>query len=271
MIDLQNINLKVKINAKHHAITKKFAIQQDTVEKGKQVYLNTLAVLVVNDFLKWMNVNTDLESGESWNPVTRCFFDVADLVIPNLGKIECRRVIATENKTVFELPSEVQEDRIAYIFVKFVEELQECELMGFYPVINSLEPITTISEDQLEPIEEITDYLFKLEIAHDFLASDDEVAIRFRKRFDPESLQKIVIQLEKNYHNISKESERKRKMGVFLKQLAGGEETEDEKTEILVLSRTKNSSNNSSQSKGEDWVSLAEELLEKFAEIWTEN
>ncbi|HEY9704945.1 MAG TPA: DUF1822 family protein, partial [Allocoleopsis sp.] len=93
----------VPLNQSFHETALKFAKEQNTTAKGKQVYLNTLAVLAVNDFVQWLHIETDLESSDSWNIVVRLFQNVADLVLPNLGTIECIPVILSENKKVISI------------------------------------------------------------------------------------------------------------------------------------------------------------------------
>jgi hypothetical protein len=162
-LTLENPQITVKLSEKYHQIAKQFASEQSTKEKVKEVYLNTLTVNVVNDFLQWFEIETDLEAGESWNPIIRRFNNVADLVIPKLGKIECYPVIESENQTTFSIPTEVQEDRLAYVFVQFSEQLNNCSILGYYPVSDPDEEITEISLNQLKPIEELPEYLYQLE------------------------------------------------------------------------------------------------------------
>lgn len=112
-----------------------FAAEQATPEKGMRVYLNTLAVWTVHRYLNWLHIETDITQGESWNPSLRALFDVADLEIPNLGKVECRPVLTGEEAIL--LPPEVRQNRSGYLAVRFWETLGEVELLGFYPAIAS--------------------------------------------------------------------------------------------------------------------------------------
>ncbi|GET40512.1 DUF1822 family protein [Microseira wollei] len=71
-------------------MARQFAIEQPTEEKALQVYLNTLAVYAVNNYLRIMDISTDLKGGDSWNPVIRFACDVADLWVTGVGRLECR-------------------------------------------------------------------------------------------------------------------------------------------------------------------------------------
>ncbi len=153
--------IEISLNSQEHNIARQFALEQDTPQKGKQVYLNTLVIFATHNFLEWLGIETDLEMGNSWNPAVRCFHDVADLVIPNLGKLECRPVLLGEK--IISLPVEVTEDRIAYIGVQFEEKLNKVQLLGFYPA--SYPQTQEIEIARLEPIETLIDYIDRIESA----------------------------------------------------------------------------------------------------------
>ena len=125
----QSQRLSVPVSQKAHRWAEEFAAEQDTPSKGKQVYLNTLAVYAVHSYLKWLNIETALNQGDSWHRCLRAIFDVADLVLPGVGKLECRPVLPQEAAII--LPTEVMQDRIGYIAVQFSQELYSVELLGF--------------------------------------------------------------------------------------------------------------------------------------------
>ncbi|BAY82247.1 hypothetical protein NIES267_17260 [Calothrix parasitica NIES-267] len=149
--------LQIPLGKDAHQKAEEFAAEQDTVDKGKQVYLNTLAVYAVNNYLKWLSVETALHQSDSWNWSTRKFFDIADLMLPNVGRIECRPVLPGEE--VIVLPQEVTQERIGYIAVKFNNQLDFVEILGFVParpVINNSE---TIEINRFESIDILIDII----------------------------------------------------------------------------------------------------------------
>ncbi|MGF1675513.1 MAG: DUF1822 family protein [Rivularia sp. (in: cyanobacteria)] len=123
--------LRVPLGKDAHRYAEKFAGEQDSVEKGKQVYLNTLAVYAVNNYLKWLNIETALHQSDSWNWSIRTFFDIADLMLPNVGRIECRPVLPGEDAVI--LPQEVTQERIGYVAVRLTKQLDFVEILGFIP------------------------------------------------------------------------------------------------------------------------------------------
>lgn len=134
MSSTETLCLTITLGQEAHALARQFAVEQTTPQKGKQTYLNTLAVYAVYSYLKWMQIDTALEEGDSWHPLKRALFDVADLVIPNIGKLECRPVKPGE--TVIYLPPEAMENRIGYVAVQFSERLNEVQLLGFVRTVN---------------------------------------------------------------------------------------------------------------------------------------
>ena len=134
MINQPNLSLIVPLRREAHCLAKQFATQQATPHKGKQVYLNTLAVYAVNSYLKWLQIEADIHQGHSWLPNLRALFNVADLVLPGVGKLECRPILPGE--TACNLPLEVREDRIGYVAVQFGDRLDEVQLLGFIRAVD---------------------------------------------------------------------------------------------------------------------------------------
>ncbi len=148
--------LSVPLGREAHRQASQFAAEQATPQKGKRVYLNTLAVYAVHSYLKWLQIESDLSQSESWHPGLQALFDVADLVLPGIGKLECRPVLPGE--TTFSLPPEVTEDRIGYVAVLFSERLDEVQLLGFvrHDTSNVLEQILIAD---IQPIDTLLDYI----------------------------------------------------------------------------------------------------------------
>lgn len=148
--------LTVPLGREAHCVARQFATEQVTPQKGKQVYLNTLAVYAVHSYLKWLKVETDLHQGHSWHSGMRTVFNVADLSIPGTGKLECRPVLPGE--AVCELPLEARRDRIGYVAVQFGERLDKAQLLGFATVdiSNSSEQILIAD---LQPLDTLLDFI----------------------------------------------------------------------------------------------------------------
>ena len=64
----ESTNIKVSLSPYAHSYAAQFAAEQTTPRKGKHVYLNTLAVYAVNNYLKWLNIPSNLAQSDCWNP-----------------------------------------------------------------------------------------------------------------------------------------------------------------------------------------------------------
>jgi hypothetical protein len=133
-----------------------FANQQPNPTKAEQIRLNTLAVLVVQDYLQLMEIPTRLTASDSWNRVLRLCADVADLQVAGLGRLECRPVLP--NQTLCPVPPESWSDRIGYVVVELDEAAESAQLLGFVPKATT----ETLLLNQLRSPEELLDHLAEL-------------------------------------------------------------------------------------------------------------
>ena len=140
-----------------HAIASEFAAEQTTSQKGKKIYLNTLAVYAVHSYLKWLQIETDLSQGNSWHPGLRSLFDVADLVVPGVGKLECCSFLPGE--TALSLPLEATQDRFGYVAVQFDENLNEVQLLGFVSANDVTNNSQFISIADLQSLDTLLSYI----------------------------------------------------------------------------------------------------------------
>jgi hypothetical protein len=143
--------ISVPLDHEAHRYAEEFAAEQATPEKGKQVYLNILAVYAVHSYLKWLGVETDLTAGNSWHPGLRALLNVADLVLPNIGKLECCPVLPGES--TLKIPLEVTQDRIGYVAVQFHSSLDSVQLRGFVPASTFTQLPEEIHLEQLQSLD----------------------------------------------------------------------------------------------------------------------
>ena len=241
--------LTVPIELKAHEMARHLAAAQSTVQKGKRVYLNALAVYAVHSYLKWLQIETDFNSSDSFNPAKTALANVADLVITGIGSLECRPVLPGE--TAIFLPDEVIENRIGYVGVQFSDRLDSVQLLGFVPSLDSSNPLQQLAVAELMPIDTLIEQITRLEEAIAFLETDDPVAVQVRARVETRSPSNIVAQLERIYRTCEEYEWRYAGGEMLAGSTAGGEFTRE-----------------SVDSADTDLQDLAEALLEKLAEIW---
>ena len=150
-------SINIPLGRKAHATAEEFAALQVTPQKGKRVYLNTLAVYAVHSYLKWLQVDSELGQSDSWNSGLQSLSDLADLVISEIGLLECRSVLPGE--TFFAIPPQAKEDRIGYVAVRFEANLERAELLGFLPAIATSNNLQQIPLTSLQPLDTLLDYL----------------------------------------------------------------------------------------------------------------
>ncbi|KAB8332831.1 DUF1822 family protein [Scytonema tolypothrichoides VB-61278] len=141
--------ISIPIPAKFRETALEFAQEQPTQPKAKQVYVNTLAVLVINSYLEMLEIPTDLEGSYCWNQYGRLMADVADLLLTGVGRLECRAIRTGD--TNCHVPPEVWHNRIGYVVVELNKTCTEGKVRGFLPDIKTSE----IDIEQLQPLERL--------------------------------------------------------------------------------------------------------------------
>ncbi|MEM6404090.1 MAG: DUF1822 family protein, partial [Cyanobacteria bacterium P01_D01_bin.116] len=149
--------LLVPLGREAHQIASQVAIEQSTPQKGKRIYLNTLAVFTVHTYLKWLQIETDFSLSETWKSSLAAAFYSTDLVIPGIGKLECYPILPGE--TNLTLSPTINTDLIGYVAVKFNENLNKAQLLGFIPALEAAELPEQISIYNLQPLDDLLDYI----------------------------------------------------------------------------------------------------------------
>jgi hypothetical protein len=153
-IDPFTFTVPITLSARLHA--EKFRTHQSDPDRIGKVYLNTLAVYATHYYLQCLGWETNLEAGDSWNPAMQTLMDVADLVLKDGSRIECRPVLT--GAEYVRVPSEVWSDRIGYVAVQIDESLRKATLLGFVDRVGEAK----LPLQQLRSLEELPSYLNRL-------------------------------------------------------------------------------------------------------------
>ena len=145
--------ISIPISARLRQQAETFAAEQPTPEKAAQVYLNTLAVQVVNHYMQMMDIATDLATSDSWHQSDRLCTDVADLHITGIGHLECRPIRAGESDCA--IPPEVQDGRIGYVVVQIDPDDRSGKILGFVPRVSG----SNLSIQQLRSLDDLLIHL----------------------------------------------------------------------------------------------------------------
>lgn len=152
----------INLGREAHFYAQELASRYTIPQKRQRVYLNILTVYAVYRYLKRLQIETDLEQGDSWNSNMQALFDVADLVLPNIGKLECCPVLPGETAIDLSLKP-TQDDLIGYVAVQFSDDLSQVELLGFIPAVRGEYPPETINLAELKSREVLIDYITERE------------------------------------------------------------------------------------------------------------
>jgi hypothetical protein len=152
-----HLTISIPISRADRQLAQRFSQEQPTPEKSEQVYLNTLAVLVVHYYLEMLEIPTNLKSSYCWNPVGRLCANVADLNIPGVGHLECRSLRVGE--PVCQVPPEVWHDRLGYVVVQLDRAFSQGTLLGFVPTVSQ----ATLELDRLQSLDALLVRLYTFE------------------------------------------------------------------------------------------------------------
>jgi len=125
----------VPLTKADRSIAQKFRKRQGLPQQAERVYRNTLAVKAVQYYLQCLEIETDPEASDSWDPVMQTLADVADLEVKYWGKLECRPVSPGEESVY--IPPEVWDDSIGCVAVAIdtcdPKATPDAKLLGFVP------------------------------------------------------------------------------------------------------------------------------------------
>ena len=110
---------------------KDFADRQANYQKAQQVYLNTLAVLSVNQYLQRSGIQTDLKNSNGYNLAMQTMLDNAELYLPEYGVISCRPTVLSDNFLI--IPEETKTTAIMQLAVIISSDFCSAKLVGFIP------------------------------------------------------------------------------------------------------------------------------------------
>jgi len=147
------MTITIPLSEGDRTLAQTFAEQQLTKTKKNQVYLNTLAVLSINQYLELLGIPTNLEQSQCWYEVNQFCADIADLKLPKLGFLECRPI--SINQDFCQIPLEVMSDRIAYLIIQISEDGKAGKILGF--VANPQSPRITV--EQLDSLDSFLIFL----------------------------------------------------------------------------------------------------------------
>jgi hypothetical protein len=193
---------KILLPSAAHTWAREFSSKQADIETGRQVYLNTLCVFAVDDYLQSLGIATDLEGSDSWYPDELTPADSADLELIGIGKIECHPILPNQTEILF--PPSARFDRIAYLAVRLEESLESVTIESYLPYKpdRKFNNEIALNANAFESIDKLTDYLGMIRDGIDlFDREDNEVIRQLLEQINERSIPTFVAASKLIYHS----------------------------------------------------------------------
>lgn len=253
-------SIEIPLGKTAREIAEQFAQEQSSPEKATQMRQNALAILAVQDYLSRHQIETDLAASDSWNPAVRLIEDVADLVLPGLGRVECRPIRAGQETC--ELPLESWGDRIGYFIVELGAEDDLPRLLGFAPpMLDWDNPKTELHRTELLPLDEFHSLLARRR----WIKTAIDGTFSNLQNLFPSVEDREAIETEWSWIALTKKPYQWQRLGIkTLKQHSNNllaDETDDRIPAML---------NESSPSSKVDWQDLVRDLFDALSAEFNE-
>ena len=148
------LSLFIPLTAADRERAERIARLQVTVEEATRVYRNILAVLATAQYLKMLDIDSDLDASYSFNPAVQLVTDMADLYIPEARRrLECRSVHPGEHSVY--ISEEVWDDRLGFVIVQVNDNGTRADLLGFVPKVT----VEHLQLSYLRPLDELVDVI----------------------------------------------------------------------------------------------------------------
>jgi hypothetical protein len=119
----------IEIKTEWQEIAYNFATEQHQ-EQQLEIFQNTLAVLGLQEYLQWGEIETALTSSYSWHPYSRILTGWADLLLPEYGRLLC---CLKQEQNYIELPDILPVNCIGCVVFEIVPDGSSLQLQGFLP------------------------------------------------------------------------------------------------------------------------------------------
>jgi hypothetical protein len=258
-------SIEVPLSQTAWQIAQQFAQEQSPPPKATQIRQNALAVLAVRDYLTWHQIETDLTASDIWNPAVRLIENTADLVLPGLGRVECRPIAAGEETC--ELPMESWGDRIGYFIVEIGTDEDIPRLLGFAPpVLDWDNPKTELHRTELLSLDQFHELMARRQWIK--RAIDDTFRDLQPLFSSPE--EREAIETEWSWIVLTKKSSQWRRLGTEVL-----EQHSDEQDNVLLGNEANTpipaTLNQSTPPDTADWQNLVRDLFDALSDEFSDD
>ncbi|NJN74555.1 MAG: DUF1822 family protein [Limnothrix sp. RL_2_0] len=200
-----DISVTIDIKPEWVETAQKFAAEQHQTDRQQQIFLHTLAIYGLHEYLAWGEIESSLTDSYSWHPQTRVLTAWADLYLPNYGRILCA---ANQKEALIPLPEILPLNCIGCVVVDIAEDLQKLELQGFISTRSFDLEKSQFNRADITAIASLFDELYllteeQLLVEQEMLqlsAMDDDLEAYFSPLLDLENIIDIVGRLNRLFY-----------------------------------------------------------------------
>ncbi|MGF1675538.1 MAG: DUF1822 family protein [Rivularia sp. (in: cyanobacteria)] len=195
-LNLRELAIPVPIPASFRRQAQVYASQFFVQDVQKRIYQQTLALLAVDNYLRLLGFETNLNQPERWNVTRRVWSEANELEIEGLGSLEC--CVINAEQLVLPQPQLSSEVGIGYLFVEITNYEKTAILMAFLPLLPEYIEDREIVFTDLMSIDYFIDYLSNKEANYD-------INIQKKDNLTQEFTEKKIIYLRNWLNNIYEE------------------------------------------------------------------
>lgn len=154
----------VPLTSEAYYLAENFQKIHHSSQKAKQIYLNTLAIYAANFYCQFMGIETDWKNSDSFDWTNQVFLNIADLNLPNFGRLECCPILPNQNN--LDIPVETREkDRLGYLIVEINEQKKQAVIKKFCQTDKLPRNQDNVLVENLQPLDSFLDYIEQIEEA----------------------------------------------------------------------------------------------------------
>lgn len=200
-----DISVTINIKSEWVETAQRFAAEQHQPDRQQQIFLQTLAIYGLHEYLTWGEIEGSLSDSYSWHPQTRALTAWADLYLPNFGRILC---VPNQKEETIQLPEILPLNCIGCVVVDVAENLQKLELQGFIPTRSFDLEKSQFQREDIAAIASLFDELYllteeRLLVEREILqisAIDEDLEAYFSPLLDSENITDIVGRLNRLFY-----------------------------------------------------------------------
>ncbi|MBE9211328.1 DUF1822 family protein [Plectonema cf. radiosum LEGE 06105] len=181
-LNLRELAIPVPIPASFRRQAQVYASQFFVQDVQKRIYRQTLALLAVDNYLRLLGFETNLNQPERWNVTSRLWSEANELEIAWVGNLECCLIAAEQQSMILSQSQLSSGIGIGYVFVEITNSEKTAILTGFLPALQEQAEDREIRVADLMSIDDFIDDLSERQISSSSLEKIDNLTTEFAEK-----------------------------------------------------------------------------------------